>query len=50
MPQNKANYNNVGLHEIKKSFQFKIQKLLVENKIKCLILEIVQNFEKLNFI
>ena len=50
MPQNKAGNNNVGLHEIKKSFQFKIQKLHVVNKIKCLILEIVEYYEKLNFI
>ena len=37
------------IYETKKSFQFEIQKLHVINKIKCLILEIVQNYKKLNF-
>ena len=46
---NKADYHNVWIFEMKKSFQFEIQKLHVINKIKCLILEIIEN-EKLNFI
>ena len=35
---------------MKKSFQFENQKLHVINKIKCLVLEIVENYEKSNFI
>ena len=35
---------------MKKLQQFEIIKLYVINKIKCLILEIVENYEKLNFI
>ena len=35
---------------MKKSFQFEIQKLHVINKMKCFILEIVENYEKLNSI
>ena len=38
------------IYEMKKSFQFEIQKSHVINKIKCLILETVENYEKLNFI
>ena len=35
---------------MKKSFQFENLKLNVINKIKCLVLEIVENYEKPNFI
>ena len=38
------------IYEIKKSFQFEIQELCVMKKIKCLILDILENCEKLNFI
>ena len=41
------------MHEFmkwKKSFQFDILKLHAINKINCLILEVVENYEKLNFI
>ena len=33
-----------------KSFQFDIQRLQVINKSKCLILETVEIYEKLNFV
>ena len=36
--------------ELMKSFQFEIQNLHVINKSKCLILETVENYEKLDFI
>ena len=47
---NKTDYNNASIYEMQKSFQSEILKLHVINETKCLIVEIVENYEKLNFI